>query len=116
MMDKEVFSVFHVVFFENVEMPLFAFKILTKYLGYAPVHSNAHRVMLLERTTALRIFGYAPGFNTLRCGYFLCYTSYALSNKKTHKDVKELTGYTRKKFLRYRGDMPEQDTRKRLKM
>lgn len=113
MMDKEVFSIFHTVYSENAEMPLFTLKVLSKLFGYSPLPFNAYKVMLLERTAAIRIFGYAPSFNTLRSGYFLCYTGYTLADKKT--DVKDLTGYSRKIFLRYRGDMPEQYITKRLK-
>ena len=113
MMDKEVFSIFNTVYSENAELPLFTLKVLSKLFGYSPLPFNAYKVMLLEKTAAIRIFGYAPSFNTLRSGYFLCYTGYTLADKKT--DVKDLTGYSRKIFLRYRGDMPEQYITKRLK-
>lgn len=69
--------------------------------------------MLLEKTAALRIFGYGQGFWPSRAGYFLCYSAYALADKK--KDVKAIGGYKRKTFLRYRGNMPEDSDRKRIK-
>ena len=112
-MDKEVFCVFHAVYFENVEIPLFSLKVLSRIIGYSPVNFNAHKVVLLERTAAIRIFGYAPGFNTARSRYFLCYSSYLLADGT--KNVKTIEGYSRKKFLRYRGDFPEQHKAKRIK-
>lgn len=113
MMDKEVFCVFHAVYSENAEIPLFVLKVLSRIFGYSPVHFNANKIMLLERTAAFRIFGLSPGFNTSRSGYFLCYSSYLLADGKTN--VKTLEGYTRKKFLRYRGDLPEEHKAKRIK-
>ena len=113
MMDKEVFCVIHAVYSEDAKIPLFALKVLSRIIGYSLVNFNAHKVVLLERTAAIRIFGYAPGFNTSRSGYFLCYSGYLLVDGNTN--VKTIEGYSRKKFLRYRGDLPEQHTSKRIK-
>lgn len=113
MMDKEVFCVFHSNFSEKPDLPLFALKILSRFLGPSPIQANANKVMLLERNAAQRIFGVSPGFNCSRAGYFLCYASYLLANKE--KDMKQLGGYSRKKYLRYRGDMPEEAVVKRIK-
>ena len=113
MMDKEVFCVIHAVYSEDAEIPLFALKVLSRIIGYSPIHYNANKIVLLERTTAIRIYGYAPGFNISSSGYFLCYSGYLLADGKTN--VKTIEGYSRKKFLRYRGDLPEQHTSKRIK-
>lgn len=113
MLDKEVFCVFHSIFSEKPDLPLFALKILSKFLGPSPIQFNANKVMLIERNAAQRIFGVSPGFNCSRAGYFLCYASYLLANKE--KDLKQLGGYSRKKYLRYRGDMPEESFVKRIK-
>ena len=66
MMDKEVFYVIHAVYSEDAEIPLFALKVLCQELLDTPLNFNAHKVVLLERTAAIRIFGYAPGFKTSR--------------------------------------------------
>ena len=71
--------------------------------------------MLIEKTVAIRIFGYGPGFWPSRAKYFLCYSAYALGHGM--KSVESLQGYTRKKFLHYRGEMPddEESSVKKLK-
>ena len=85
-LDKEVFIVFHTSFSKNADIALFTLKVISRFMGFSSIQANANKVMLLERTTALRIFGYGLGFNTLRASYFLCYYSHALANKKI--DVK----------------------------
>ena len=112
-MQKEVFIVYHSVFFDFPDVPLFALKVLSRLMGYSFIPSNVSKVMLLEKTAALRIFGFGTGYFVSRAGYFLCYSSYAMSDKRTN--VEKLQGYSRKKFLRYRGDMPEDTNFKRLK-
>ena len=112
-MQKEIFIVYHSVYSDCPDVPLFCLKVLSRLMGYSFIPFNASKVMLLEKTAALRIFGYGPGYWASRAGYFLCYSSYAMADKKT--DVSKLQGYSRKKFLRYRGDMPEETTVKRLK-
>ena len=113
MMDKEVFCVFHAVYSKDAKIPLFSLKVLSRIIGYSLVNFNAHKVVLLERTVAIKIFGYAPGFNTARSGYFLCYSSYILADGTTN--LKTIEGYSRNKFLRYRGDFPDQHKAKRIK-
>ena len=82
-LDKEVLIVFHASS-KNVELDLFTLKVLSRFMGFSSIQANANKVILLERTVALQIFGYAPTFNTLRSSYFLCYSSYALVDKKTN--------------------------------
>lgn len=114
-LDKEVFVVYHKLYSDSPDVPMFAMKVLSRLMGYSYIPFNANKIMLLEKTAAVRIFGYSPGLWSSRAGYFLCYSAYALANKNT--DTKPLEGYSRKKFLRYRGDMPENESTnvKRLK-
>ena len=100
--DKEIFVVFLI-------------KALSRYMGYSFIPNNVTRIMLIERTAAIRIFGYGPGFWPSKAGYFLCYAAYALGHGM--KSVESLQGYTRKTFLCYRGDMPddEESSVKKLK-
>lgn len=108
-LNKAVFCAFHMNFSEDAELPIFAFKVLSRFMGYTPLQINANKVLLLERAAALRIFGYAVGFNASRAGYFLCYSSYAAAAEVS--DINLLGGYRRRKFLRYRGDMPSSPKR-----
>ena len=113
--DKEIFVVFHNKYSDDASIPILALKSLSRYMGYSFIPNNVTRIMLIEKTASIRIFGYGPGFWPSRAGYFLCYTAYALGHGM--KSVESLQGYTRKKFLRYRGDMPddEESSVKKLK-
>lgn len=71
LLDKENFCAFHMQYSEEPELPIFALKVLSRFLGYSPLPMNANKILLLERASALRIFGYAAGFNASRAGYFL---------------------------------------------
>ena len=113
-LDSASFCALHSQFSEDPEVPLFALKALSKFMDYHPLQMNSNKVLLLERSAALRIFGYAPGFQASRAGYFLCFSSYVMAFKE--EDVKYLGGYNRKKYLRYRGALPTQGISKRLKM
>ncbi|MCO5583885.1 hypothetical protein L7F22_037801 [Adiantum nelumboides] len=113
-LDKDVFCAFHSQFSDHPELPMFAIKTLSRFMGFLPLPNNVNRILLLvKRTAAFRIFGYALGFHGSRAGYFLCYSSYVLSNKDTN--VKLLAGYKRRKFLRYRGKLLETSATKKLK-
>ncbi|MCO5568678.1 hypothetical protein L7F22_022377 [Adiantum nelumboides] len=112
-LDKDIFCVLHSQFLDHSELPMFAIKTLSRFMGFLPLPNNVNRILVLKRAAAFRIFGYAPGFYGSRVGYFLCYSSYVISNKDTN--VKLLAGYKRRKFLRYRGKLPETSATKRLK-
>ena len=102
--DKEIFVVFHNKYSDDASIPMLALKALSRYTGYSFIPNNVTRIMLIEKTIAIRIFGYSTGFWPSRAGYFLCYFAYALGHDM--KSVESLQGYTRKKFLCYRGEMP----------
>lgn len=113
-LDKVVFIVFHSVLSDEPDVPMFTLKVLSRFMGYnPPIQFNANKMMLLEKSTAMRIFGYGPGFWPSRAGYFLCYAAYVLAHEK--KDTKDLAGYKRKNFLRYMGEMPYEYDAKKLK-
>lgn len=106
-LDQDVFCALHTQFSEDPDLSLFALKTLSKYMGFHPLQSNSNKVLLLERSAAFRIFGHAPGFQASRAGYFLCYSSYALASNQ--KDLNLLGGYKRRKFLRYKGNIPNEE-------
>ena len=105
--DPNSFLVFHSSFSEDATWPILCIKALTRLLGFSGLQYNAHKVMFLEKTAAIRIFGYGPGYSASRAGYFLAFTSYALAANRT--DVKSIAGYKRRKFLRYRGKIPKEE-------
>lgn len=105
--DKEIFVVFHNKYFDDASIPILALKALSRYTAYSSIPNNVTRIMLIDKIAAIRIFGYGPSFWPSRAGYFLCYSAYALGHGM--KSVESLQGYTRKKFLRYRGEMPQDE-------
>ena len=54
------------VYSNDLELPFFALKVLSRFMGYTPIPMNANKVLLLERVVALRIFGYVASFNASR--------------------------------------------------
>lgn len=110
-LDKVVFCAFHMNFSKDAELPVFALKVLSRFMGYTLLQINANKVWLLERAAALRIFGYAASFNASRAGYFLYYSSYAATVEES--DINLLGGNRRRKYLRYKGDMPKSPKRMR---
>ena len=105
--DKEIFVVFHIKYSNDASIPILALKAHSRYTGYSFIPNNVTRIMLIEKTTAIRIFGYSPSFWPSRARYFLCYSAYALGHGM--KSVESLQGYTHKKLLCYRGEMPQDD-------
>ena len=82
-MQKEIFTVYHNVYSDCLDVPLFCLKVLSRLMGYSFIPFIASKVMLLEKTTVLRISDYGRGHWASRAGYFLCYSSYAMADKKT---------------------------------
>ncbi|MCO5598363.1 hypothetical protein L7F22_052458 [Adiantum nelumboides] len=97
-LDKDIFYALHSQYSDHPELPMFAIKTLSRFMGFLPLPNNVNRILLLERAVAFTIFGYAPGFHGSGAGYFLCYSSNVISNKDTN--VKLLVEYKRRKFLR----------------
>ncbi|MCO5613316.1 hypothetical protein L7F22_067592 [Adiantum nelumboides] len=109
-LDKDVFCALHSQFTDHPELPMFSIKTLSRFMGFLPLPNYVNRILVLERAAAFKIFGYAPGFHGSRARYFLCYSSYFISNKDTN--VKLLAGYKRRKFLRYREKLLETNATK----
>ncbi|MCO5611799.1 hypothetical protein L7F22_066058 [Adiantum nelumboides] len=62
-LDKDVFCAFHSQFLDHRELPMFAIKTLSRFMGFVPLPNNVKRILILEKAAAFRIFGYAPGFH-----------------------------------------------------
>lgn len=79
-------------------MPVFTLKTLSRYLGSYFVHSNAAKVLLLEKHTAIEIFGYHHAMQGSLAGSYLTYTGLALSVGE--KDPSKLTDHGKRYLLR----------------
>ena len=79
-------------------MPVFSLKTLSRYLGSYPLPSSAAKVLLLEKHTAIQIFGYAPAMQGSLVGSYLTYTGLALSVGE--RDPKKLASHGKKYLLR----------------
>ena len=79
-------------------MPVFTIKALSHYLGDHVVHSNAGKVLLVEKQTAIEIFGYAHAMQGSLVGSYLTYTGLALSIGE--KDPAQLSDGGKKYLLR----------------
>lgn len=93
--------IFHRSLSTNGEATVFFFKSLSKALGGHPFSFQAEKVILLEKHSALYIFGYYSGKQCSRVGYFLSYTAYALSCGE-FLDPLRLEGYGKHKLIRDR--------------
>ena len=60
-------------------MPVFTIKTLSHYLGAYVVHSNAGKVLMLQKQTTIDISGYAHALQGLLAGSYLAFTGLALS-------------------------------------
>lgn len=81
-------------------MPFLAFKTLSHFLGGYHISRGVSKVILIEKHTAIQVFGYGCGIMCSRAGYFLSYTAYAKA--LGINDPKELTSYGKHYMLRHR--------------
>ena len=81
----------------------FFFKTMSRFLGGGVIPSSYEKVILVEKYTALAVFGYQPTVRCSRRGYFLAYTAFAWV--LGIEDIEELfTGpYGKISLLRCRG-------------
>lgn len=75
------------------------FKLLSKALGGHAITWQKEKIILIERCSAIDIFGYFENKQCSRAAYFLSYTSYALACGVTNP--KCLEGYGKHKLIRY---------------
>ena len=90
--------IYHLRLSCNGYMPVFTLKTLSSFLGGHVVHSNASKIILLEKQTVFEIFGYGYGMQGSLAGSYLAYTGYALSLGV--KDPAQLTDGGKKYLLR----------------
>ena len=84
----------------NGEALVFFFKLLTRALGGHAITWQKEKIILIERCSAINIFGYFANKQCSRAAYFLSYTSYALACGVTNP--KCLEDYGKHKLIRYR--------------
>lgn len=83
---------------DNAKFPLFAFKILSRFLGGKHIALNTDKVILVEKRFALRVFGQGPGCQALRCAYYLGYAAAAIAAGV--KDPDTLLDYGKRALIR----------------
>ena len=79
-------------------MPVFTLKTLSHYLGGYIVHSNAAKVLLVEKKTTIEVFGYVHAKQGSLAGSYLASTGFALSIGE--KDLAKLTDCGKMYLLR----------------
>ena len=92
--------IFHRQLSINGEALVYFFKLLSRALGGHAITWQKEKIILIERCSAINIFGYFPNKQCSRAAYFLSYTSYALACGVTNP--KYLEDYGKHKLIRYR--------------
>ena len=91
-------------------MPVFTLTTLSRYLGSYALPSNATMDLLLEKNTAIQIFGYALVLQGSLAGTYLTYSGLALSIGE--KDPKKLAPHGKIFLLRHCVLQDKQETQK----
>ena len=81
-------------------MANFLFKTLSRFLGANIVPRTYDKIILIEKVSALDIFGYWPGYRACRRAYFHTYTADALAIGVQNPE--ELDEYGKHFLLRYK--------------
>ena len=71
---------------------------MSKYLGGYPLRWNAEKLMLLDKSTVVRIFGQGLGVYALRSKYHLAYATYGITCGIT--DPLQLEEYGERKLIK----------------
>ena len=102
-LSKSKILIYHNNLSEEGTPATFLFKTMSRFLGGAVIPGSYEKVILVEKITALTVFGYQPTISCSRRGYFLAYTAFALA--LGIENVEELlTGpYDKNRLLRHKG-------------
>ena len=104
-LNKETVAIYHSKYSENYQIPLLAFKALSRVNGSVPINKGVDKVILVKKQEAIRAFGYMPGFNVSRAGYFATMGAYMLAHLGCAKDLLLLKDYKKQEYLRFRGNL-----------
>lgn len=102
-LSKSKVLIYHNHLSEEGTLATFFFKTLSRFLGGAVIPSSYEKVILVEKVTALSVFGYQPTIRCSRRGYFLAYTAFALSLGIDSIDDLITGPYGKNRLLRYKG-------------
>ena len=97
---KAKILIFHKLLGNDGEAALVFFKGLSMALDGYSLTTTAEKVILVEKRTAMYVFGYFPGKQCSRAAYFLAYTVYALACNVNSVDL--LEAYGKHYLLRFR--------------
>ena len=104
-LNKDTVAIYHSKYSENSQLPLLAFKALSKVNGSIPVNKGVEKIILVEKQEAIRAFGYMPGLNVSRAAYFATMGAYMLAHVGCAKDLLALKDYRKQEYLRFRGNL-----------
>ena len=96
--DNPNFVIYHMKLSCHGYMSIFSFKTLSRYLESYHVQASAGKIILLEKKTAVDIYGYAHAMQGSLAGSYLTYTGLALSLGE--KDSLKLTDQGKSFLLR----------------
>ena len=92
-LNKDTLAIFHIKYIENSQIPLLAFKALSKVVGSSPINKGVDKIILLEKHKAVRIFGYMLCLNVCRASYFATMGFYILVHVECAKNFLKLRYY-----------------------
>ena len=104
-LNKDTIAIYHSKYTEKPQLPLLAFKALSRVVGSKPINKGVDKIILVEKQEAIRIFGYMPGLNVCRASYFATLGAYMLAHVGCARDLLRLKDYKKQKYLRFRGDL-----------
>ena len=102
-LSKSKVLVYHNNLSEEGTLSTFFFKTMSRFLGGAVIPSSFEKVILIEKFTALVVFGYQPTIRCSRRGYFLAYTAFALALGIESVEDLSTGPYGKNLLLRYKG-------------
>ena len=104
---KSRMHIIHAKYSNDAYLKILTFKTLSKFLGGHQIRNSVNRIILVEKSMAIDIFGFAPGHPSCRAGYFLSYTAYALA--LGIENPKLLTDYGKNYMLTHREREPKDE-------
>ena len=104
---KSRMHIIHAKYSNDVYLKILTFKTLSKFLGGYQIRNSVNRIILVEKSMAVDIFGFSPGHPSCRAGYFLSYTAYALA--LGIENPKLLTDYGKNYMLTHREREPKDE-------
>ena len=92
-LNKDTIAIYHSKYTEEPQLPLLAFKALSRVVGSRPINKGVDKIILVEKQEAIQIFGYMHGLNVCRASYFATLGAYMLAHVGCARDLLKLKDY-----------------------